>query len=94
MTRGVVKSVGDGTFVVTGMGGTDVTVTTSSDTTVTVTKAAQVSDLKVGDTVMVGRRLGQRLDHREPAFVKGALGGPGGGPVRFRGSAPSGRGSQ
>lgn len=52
-TRGVVKSVGDGTFTVTGMDGTVVTVTTSSSTKVNVTKDGTVSDLKVGDQVMV-----------------------------------------
>ncbi len=51
--RGVVASVGDGTFTVTSVDGTAVTVTTSSTTKVSITKSASVSDLKVGDQVVV-----------------------------------------
>ncbi len=46
-------SVGDGTFTVTSVQGTAVTVTTSSTTKVSVTKSGSVSDLKVGDQVVV-----------------------------------------
>lgn len=80
-TRGVVKSVGDGTFTVTGMGDTTVTVTTDSSTTVTISKAAKLSDLKVGDTVMV---RGDEADGTITAtsIREGELGGPmGGGPM-------------
>lgn len=56
-TRGTVASVGNGTFTVTSTDGTAVTVTTSSSTTVNVTRTASVSDLKVGDQVVVqGKR--------------------------------------
>ncbi len=53
MTRGVVQSVGDGTFTITGIDGSAVNVTTSSSTQVSVVKTATLADLRVGDTVMV-----------------------------------------
>lgn len=53
VTRGVVASVGNGTFTVTGIDGTAVTVTTSSSTAVSIAKTATLADLQVGDTVMV-----------------------------------------
>lgn len=53
MTRGVVQSLGDGTFTITGIDGSAVNVTTSSSTQVSVVKTATRADLQVGDTVMV-----------------------------------------
>jgi hypothetical protein len=73
--RGVVKSVGDGTFTVTGMDDTEVTVTTSSSTEVTITKAATLGDLEVGDSVMV---IGTEADGTLTAtsIREGGFGGP------------------
>ena len=73
--RGVVKSVGDGTLIVTGMDDTEVTVTTSSSTEVTITKAATLGDLEVGDSVIV---IGTEADGTLTAtsIREGALGGP------------------
>ena len=76
-TRGVVQSVGDGTFTVTGIDGTAVTVTTSSSTDVSITKTGSVSDLKVGDTVVVrGKTSNGTIT--ATTIREGALGGFGG----------------
>ncbi len=104
MTRGVVKSVGDGTFTVTGINDTVVTVTVGSDAKVTIAKEASVSDLKVGDTVMV---IGETSDAtitatriREGAtlgggFFNGSRNGPPGAPNQGgSGSSTSSDGSQ
>jgi hypothetical protein len=85
MTRGVVQSVGDGTFNVEGMDGTSVKVTTSSSTTVSIAKNATVSDLEVGDQIVV---IGSQADGTITAtsIRQGAGGGfPGG----FRGAPPA-----
>ncbi len=57
-TRGVVESVRDSTLTIaTNVGttndGTTITVTTTSDTRVSMVRPAQLSDLRVGDRVMV-----------------------------------------
>ena len=90
ITRGVVASVGDGTFTVTGTDGTAVTVTTSSATTVSIATSAQVSDLKVGDTITA---MGTQSDGTITAtsIREGAFGGF---PGANGGSAPSASSSQ
>jgi hypothetical protein len=69
-----VASVGNGTFTVTSADGTAVTVTTSGSTTVSVTKQGSVSDLKVGDQVVVrGKRSNGAITATN--IREGALGG-------------------
>lgn len=88
-TRGTVASVGNGTFTVTAVDGTAVTVTTSSSTTVSVTKTASVSDLKVGDEVVVrGKRSNGTITATN--IREGALGGGFFGRNRPNGAPPNG----
>ncbi len=88
-TRGTVASVGDGTFTVTSMDGTAVTVTTSSSTTVSVTRSASVSDLKVGDQVVVrGKRSNGTIT--ATSIREGSLAGGVFGRNRPNGAPPDG----
>ncbi len=89
-TRGVVQSAGDGTFTVTGLDGNAVTVTTTSSTEVTVSKPGSLSDLKVGDTIMV-RGQDSNGTITATSIREGALVGFGGPPPGAGGDgAPSG----
>ena len=74
MTRGVVQSVGDGTFTITGIDGSAVNVSTSSSTQVSVVKTATRADLQVGDTVTV-RGTAANGTITATSIREGALGG-------------------
>jgi Domain of unknown function (DUF5666) len=78
-TRGVVQSVGDRSFTISGLDGTEVKITMSDSTEVSVAKKATVADLAVGDTVMV---RGEESDGTITAtsIREGALRGGFGGP--------------
>lgn len=93
-TRGVVASVGDGTFTVTGIDGTAVTVTTSATTPVSVTKSATVGDLKVGDQVVVRGKQSKGTITATNIREGGLGGGVGFRPGASGGQAPTNGGSQ
>lgn len=76
---GSVTSIDDGTITLETAQGETVTVTTTSSTEVTVRRAAEVSDLAEGDTVLViGETSGDTVE--ASAISEGDMGGfPGGG---------------
>ena len=93
---GVVESVDGSTFIVKSDDGTSITVTTSSSTTVSLVREAKVSDLGVGDEIMVVGEGGSGSDNGTIAAVRITEGasfggpGPGGFPGGMNGGPPQG----
>ncbi len=91
--HGVVASIDGSTLTVTKDDGSTVTVTTTGATTVSLVKKAKVSDLAVGDRVMVRGKPGSKgstvaASHITEGQPFGPRGGPNGGPPN--GGPPNG----